>query len=160
MNILGDFHFIRPAWLLLAPVAAWIWWLTRRSQDPLRGWRSVIAPPLLEALTVGKNTRRRWRGAGLLVAWLLAVLAVAGPTWRPEPSPFADDPVPEGELQTGDVVVRTVTRNAEGTTAMMLPPVPADAPEGVRVYFGPPFVLDKMERGDATAQRTDTVKYQ
>ena len=28
------------------------------------------------------------------LAWLLAVIAVAGPTWRPEPSPFADDPVP------------------------------------------------------------------
>jgi Ca-activated chloride channel family protein len=34
------------------------------------------------------------RDVGLLVAWLLAVIAVAGPTWRPEPSPFADDPVP------------------------------------------------------------------
>ena len=35
-----------------------------------------------------------WRGASLLAAWLIAVVALAGPTWRPEPSPFADDPVP------------------------------------------------------------------
>jgi Ca-activated chloride channel family protein len=34
------------------------------------------------------------RGAGLLAAWLLATVALAGPTWRPEPSPFSDDPVP------------------------------------------------------------------
>jgi Ca-activated chloride channel family protein len=34
------------------------------------------------------------RGAGLLAAWLLAIVAVAGPTWRPVPSPFADEPVP------------------------------------------------------------------
>ena len=26
MNNLGDFHFIRPAWLLLAPVVTWVWW--------------------------------------------------------------------------------------------------------------------------------------
>ena len=36
----------------------------------------------------------RWRGSRLLAAWLTAVVAIAGPTWRPEPSPFADDPVP------------------------------------------------------------------
>ena len=30
----------------------------------------------------------------MLMAWLLAILAVAGPTWRLEPSPFADDASP------------------------------------------------------------------
>ena len=34
------------------------------------------------------------REVSLLAGWLLALVAVAGPTWRPEPSPFADDPVP------------------------------------------------------------------
>ena len=33
-------------------------------------------------------------GFGLLAAWLMAVVAMAGPTWRPEASPFADDPAP------------------------------------------------------------------
>ena len=94
MNSLADFHFIRPAWLLLAPVVIGIWWLARQSQDPLRGWRAMMDPELLAALTVGRAGRDRWRGAGLLAAWLLAVVAAAGPTWRPEPSPFADDPVP------------------------------------------------------------------
>jgi Ca-activated chloride channel family protein len=94
MNFLGDFHFIRPAWLLLVPVVVGLWWLARQSQDSLRGWRAVMDPRLLEALTIGESTRNRWRGLGLLAAWLLAVVAVSGPTWRPEPSPFADDPVP------------------------------------------------------------------
>ena len=45
-------------------------------------------------MIVGQNqTDRQW-GVGLLIAWLLAIMATAGPTWRPEPSPFADDPVP------------------------------------------------------------------
>ena len=38
MSFWGDFHFIRPAWLLLAPLAVWIWWRVRKSQDPLRAW--------------------------------------------------------------------------------------------------------------------------
>ena len=70
------------------------------------------------------------------------------------------NPVPEGDIKAGDVIVRTITRNAEGTTAMMLPPVPTDAPEGVRVYSGTPDVQDKVERGDVTAIRIDTIKYQ
>lgn len=94
MNPLADFHFIRPVWLALAPIAVCVWWLARRSQDPLRGWRATIQPELLGALIVGQDGRSRWRGAGLLAAWLLAVVAIAGPAWRPEPSPFADDPVP------------------------------------------------------------------
>ncbi len=94
MSFLEDFHFIRPAWLLLAPVIVWFWWLGRKAQDPLRGWRAAMVHDLLGALTVGADNRGCWLGAGLLSAWLLAVVAVAGPTWRPEPSPFADDPVP------------------------------------------------------------------
>ena len=92
------FHFLRPAWLLLLPVVAGLWWRVHRRQDPLRGWRAWMDADLLAALTVGG-----WRtrdhgfhsgGFGLLAAWLMAVVAIAGPTWRPEPSPFADDPVP------------------------------------------------------------------
>ncbi len=97
MSFPSDFHFLRPAWLLLAPLAVWIWWRVRKSQDPLRGWRAAIEPDLLDALTVGRIANPSYfccRDVGLLVAWLLAVIAVAGPAWRPEPSPFADDPVP------------------------------------------------------------------
>jgi len=94
MNVLGDFHFIRPAWLLLAPVVAWVWWLVRSAQDPLRGWQAVMDQKLLNAMLVGKHSGRRWRGSTLLATWLIAVVALAGPTWRPEPSPFADNPVP------------------------------------------------------------------
>ena len=43
MSFPGDFHFIRPAWLLLAPLVVWLWLRVRKSQDPLRGWRAVIA---------------------------------------------------------------------------------------------------------------------
>lgn len=94
MNDLGNFHLIRPAWVVLVPAVAFVWWLVRKSNDPFQSWRDVVHPELLNAMTVGQNENGSWRGAGLLVAWLLAAFTVAGPTWRPEPSPFADDPVP------------------------------------------------------------------
>jgi Ca-activated chloride channel family protein len=94
MSWLSDFHFIRPLWLLFVPITAGLWWMARRSEDPLRGWRRLMEPQLLEAVTVGAASRDRWRGTWLLFAWLMATIALAGPTWRPEPSPFADDPVP------------------------------------------------------------------
>jgi len=94
MNVFDDLHCLRPAWLLLLPLVTTVWWLRRRLLDPLRGWRAMMAPEMLEAMTVGRDNRAPWHGVILLTSWWLGVLALAGPTWRPEPSPFADDPVP------------------------------------------------------------------
>lgn len=105
--LLADFHFIRPGWLLLVPVAAVIWWLWQRRSDPLRGWREQIEPELLEALVVGRESGSRLPAQMLLVGWLLAIVAVAGPTWRLEPSPFADDATPLMILLKADVSMET-----------------------------------------------------
>lgn len=94
MSELANFHFIRPFCLLLVPIAVGLWCLLRKYNDPLRGWRSVMEKDLLEAMTVQQAGQRQWRDGLKLCAWLLAAVAVAGPTWRHEPSPFADDPVP------------------------------------------------------------------
>jgi Ca-activated chloride channel homolog len=93
-TLLHNFHFIRPGWLLLAPLALGLWWLWQRRSDPLRGWREQIAPELLEALVVGRESGHSGQARWLLVAWLVAVIASAGPTWRLEPNPFADDATP------------------------------------------------------------------
>lgn len=96
-------HFIRPGWLLLAPLAVALWWLWQRRSDPLRGWREQIAPDLLEALVVGRESIKSGNARWLLVAWLVAIVAIAGPTWRLEPSPFADDATPLMILLKADV---------------------------------------------------------
>ena len=102
-TMLHNFHFIRPAWLLLAPLAFGLWWLWKRRSDPLRGWREQIAPELLEALVVGRESGKFGSARWLLVAWLVAVVAIAGPTWRLEPSPFAADATPLMILLKADV---------------------------------------------------------
>ncbi|HIE95554.1 MAG: tetratricopeptide repeat protein [Fuerstiella sp.] len=63
-------------------------------------------------------------------------------------------------MQSGDVIQRTLTRQATGTTAMMMSPVPHQAPDGVRIYAGEPIVQDKTDRGQSSAERTETIKYQ
>lgn len=91
ISILTAFHFERPAWLLLLLPAAALWYMERRRSDEARRWRRVIDPELLRHLLVGQE-RRSWLSPNdlLLAVWVLAGVAVAGPAWEREPSPFAD----------------------------------------------------------------------
>ena len=91
MNALAEFHFLRPAWLALLPLALGIWWLMRRQHDQLRDWRELVAPRLLTHLLVdARESGRRLQPVTLLLwFWLLGILALSGPAWQREPSPFA-----------------------------------------------------------------------
>jgi Mg-chelatase subunit ChlD len=89
---LGQLHFLRPWWLLALLPALMLVWIICRQQDAARPWRGVIAAHLLpHLLTTGGPQHRLQPVHLLLLAWLLATLAVAGPTWRHEPTPFAED---------------------------------------------------------------------
>ena len=89
---MDDFHFIRPLWLLLAFPALLIGYGLWRHQDRTAAWRQIIDQQLLEHLIVGESARSRLRPIHLLLAtWLICTIALAGPSWRLEPSPFADD---------------------------------------------------------------------
>lgn len=87
------FHFLRPAWLLMWLPAGLVTWSLLRRQDPMRAWRAVITPELLEHLTISKKERRsRVRPVYLLgLSWMLAIFALAGPAWEREPAPFTED---------------------------------------------------------------------
>jgi Ca-activated chloride channel family protein len=89
---LSQFHFLRPWWLLALAPALWLVWMIHRHQDAARPWRGVIADHLLPHLLAEGGRRRRLRPVHLLLpTWLLAALALSGPTWQREPAPFADD---------------------------------------------------------------------
>ncbi|HBZ54636.1 MAG TPA: hypothetical protein DEO88_04445 [Syntrophobacteraceae bacterium] len=90
--MIGEFHFLRPWWIpAIVPVGLLWWWLRRRA-DAARSWRRVIAPHLLPYLLRGQKRGARFGPLELAgVGWLVAVFAVAGPTWQREPAPFADD---------------------------------------------------------------------
>lgn len=86
--MIEQFHFLRPWWfLLLLPCIAitillWRYWRRQNS------WQQVCDAHLLPHLLQGKvNQTRRWPLLLLLLAWLFAVIALAGPTWSRLPEP-------------------------------------------------------------------------
>jgi len=91
MESISQFHFLRPLWLLLLPGAVYLWWRWQKSEDPLEGWRRQMEPEFVQALTVGGQSGRFSGGTILLGMWVCALVALAGPTWKPEPSPFVED---------------------------------------------------------------------
>jgi len=87
-----SFHFLRPWWLLaIVPGVALLWTLWHVS-DTSRRWRGVISEHLLpHLLSQGERQERIRPLAVLSVVWGVTIVALAGPAWQREPSPFADE---------------------------------------------------------------------
>ena len=95
MTALAAFTFLRPLALLALPVLAGLWLLLRRRARAEAAPTAPIAPHLLAALTIGGEGRRRIDGPDLaLPAAMLLAIGVAGPAWRPAPSPFVAETAP------------------------------------------------------------------
>jgi Ca-activated chloride channel family protein len=92
---LDAFHFLRPWWLLLIPAAIWLHIVLRRAVSAADQWKGVIAPELLDHLVVGRGKARRLRPYQLqTVLIILLSLALAGPAWERELTPFTEDRAP------------------------------------------------------------------
>ena len=93
LNSLSQFHFLRPAWLLLLIPAGFLMWSVYQRSDSLRAWKKVITPRLLEHLLLREGGEDgRWRPVYMLgFAWLAGILALAGPSWQMQASPFSED---------------------------------------------------------------------
>lgn len=92
MNLLASFVFLRPAWLIALLPAVLVALLLWRQARASHGWKRWIDPELLDALLVGGGTGRRIGPLPLLLLfWIVAIVALAGPSWRNQPSPFAED---------------------------------------------------------------------
>ncbi|BCS95351.1 hypothetical protein DSLASN_09830 [Desulfoluna limicola] len=92
MQVIHNFHFLRPFWLLALLPALGLVLLVLRRQHAHIGLRDVIAEHLLKHLVTGNESKHRLRPAYvLLVFWVIATVAVAGPSWKKEPSPFSED---------------------------------------------------------------------
>lgn len=93
LTSLQQFHFLRPLWLLLLIPGAFLMWSVYQRSDSLRAWKQVIAPHLLDHLLLWEaGEESRWRPVYMLgVGWLAGILALAGPSWQMQPSPFSED---------------------------------------------------------------------
>ncbi|WIE48265.1 VWA domain-containing protein [Pseudomonas sp. GM17] len=91
----GDFHFLRPLWLLLVPFGALLPWLWHRHRDVQRRLRSLIAGHLLPYLLITPQDRQRFRPVHLICAlWVLGAIAAAGPTWEQDRPDFLENRAP------------------------------------------------------------------
>lgn len=68
---------------------------------------------------------------------------------------------PLKNLRAGDSVERTITVTATKMQAMLIPPLPLETPEGIRIYEEEPIVEDqKTDRGEFVyGRRTQSAKY-
>ena len=87
MNEFEALHFIRPLWLFLLPLVLILPWAWKRTRRPAGDWSRVCDPHLLRWLSVKQVTDKGGRGGAWLAAsaLLIAILALAGPSWQKLP---------------------------------------------------------------------------
>ena len=90
-NSLAQFHFLRPKWLLLIPVALLLALLFWRHKNSALNWNQAINPDLLSHLVEDQQPMlrnpKRWPWLLLFLGWLITALALAGPAWKKLPQP-------------------------------------------------------------------------
>ncbi|MFT5697943.1 MAG: Ca-activated chloride channel family protein [Desulforhopalus sp.] len=87
-----EFHLLRPYWLLAIIPIVLIWFQYRKLRLAETRFRKLIDPHLLEHLLVGEVVKKRVTPLNvLLVVLVFAAIALSGPTYRQEASPFAGD---------------------------------------------------------------------
>ncbi|HCJ30244.1 MAG TPA: hypothetical protein DHV63_13360 [Pseudomonas sp.] len=89
-------HLLRPFWLLILPLPIWLLWRLWHRQRQIGRWQRLLPEAFHAALlTRGRlrNSRRPWLVLG--AAWLLACLALLGPSWQhaEQPSLSRADPL-------------------------------------------------------------------
>lgn len=94
-SALAALHFLRPHWLwvlLALPPLAWAWQVRRQRQN---AWRASVdahlLPHLLERGGGARGNAAPWLA---LLAFALAVLALAGPSWRKGEQPLLQAQAP------------------------------------------------------------------
>ena len=137
--MVGDFHFLRPEWFLLVPVLLGMILLLSRRSTGTESWKAVCEPHLLPHVLVGIGripSKIPWILLGM--GWLLAVLALAGPTWSKQPQPVfraqsglvvvldlsqsmdAEDVRPSRLTRAKHKVIDILKRREEGQTALVV----------------------------------------
>ncbi len=105
--MLSEFHFLRPEWFwAILPLIALLIALYYQKH---RGgnWSSIIDPQLLQYVLIGQNQKQqRWPLVLLAILALLAITALAGPSWERLPQPVF-------KTQTGLVVILDLSRSMD-----------------------------------------------
>lgn len=136
---LQGLHFIRPWWLValfLVPIA---YFLRRRFRRSTSSWDSVVSAELLAVLMPKQATSKQFRIVDLVlaVAFVLAFIALAGPSWEKLPQPvdrkndnlvlvwdlsysmYVADVAPSRFVRAKQKITDILRNRQEGTTGMI-----------------------------------------
>jgi Ca-activated chloride channel homolog len=80
-ELLQQFHFLRPWWLLVLVLLPWLYWLGARRHAAVLELSRLVDAPLLPHLLRGRAGNRRLPLWLFAIGWTLCALALAGPSW-------------------------------------------------------------------------------
>ncbi|MGQ0502732.1 MAG: vWA domain-containing protein [Panacagrimonas sp.] len=149
--LLHDFHFLRPLWLAaLLPLAVLLVWLARRRAGE-GNWSRLIDADLLASLQIeaGNAVRAASPLPWLALAWLLAVLALAGPAWQRDAAPAFRAPAAwvlvldlSPSMSAADVSPSRITRARYALDDLLR--AARDARVGLIVFSGEPYTVTPL----------------
>ena len=89
-------HWLRPEWLLILPLLGWLLWQRWHREKRAGRWQKILPPAFHRVLLsggTGRSSKLPWIALGL--GWLLALLALLGPSWQrvEQPSQKPEDPL-------------------------------------------------------------------
>lgn len=138
-TLLSDFHFLRPLWLLaLIPTVVFIMLLWRMNERA-SAWDRAIDKDLLPfLLDTTKSVAERTPLILLLTAWIVSVIALAGPVWEKIAQPvqarqdalvlvydqslsmYATDFEPNRQVVSKRKILDILERRVEGQTGLVV----------------------------------------
>jgi Ca-activated chloride channel family protein len=138
-DFFSHFHLLRPQWLLaFIPALLLFVFLLKRRLTSAR-WQGIIDPNLMpHVLDQMPTEQSRWPLWFVLLAWLIACIALAGPTWQQLPQPVqkkddslviildmslsmaAQDVSPDRATRAQQKVIDILKQRNEGLTAMVV----------------------------------------
>lgn len=151
-------QWLRPFWLLLVPLLVWLIWHLWHRQQRAGRWQSLLPPAFHQVLLGGvsrRNSRLPWLALGL--AWLLALLALLGPSWqRVEQVNLkrADPLVVVLDLSTSMLASDVAPNRLEQAKRKLLDLLHSrrDAPTGIVVFAGSAHTLVPLSDDLATTR--------
>ena len=103
------FHFIRPEWLYAILPLLLIAFFLSKVNARKSGWQGLVSSHLYQHLVISKDKKASKPPFYLLaLAWILACVAMAGPTWEKLPQPVY-------QVETGKVVILDMSMSMRAT---------------------------------------------
>jgi Ca-activated chloride channel homolog len=88
MQFLGT-HWQEPIWLIMLPMTLVIGLLCFKKHTTKNDWQKICDPHLLKHLLIGSShPKQQWPWILLAIAWLLTIVALAGPSWQKKTIPI------------------------------------------------------------------------